>query len=74
MCAYLPTSVGRGGSPKGCRKGPGSVSRLGEAFLSVTAGGSFAIGTFPYFVLFSHIGSFSTLALGIANLLCPGGD
>ena len=50
------------------------MSHLGEAFLSAAAGGSFAIGAFPYFVLSSHLGSFSTLALGVTNLLCPGGD
>jgi len=43
-----------------------------ETFLSVAAGGSFAVGAFPYFVLSSHLGSFSTL--GVTNLLCPGGD
>lgn len=69
MCAPLPTSTERGWSPKG----PGSVSHLGEAFLSAAAGGSFAVGTFPHFVLSSHLGSFSTLTLGVTNLLCPGG-
>lgn len=70
MCAHLPTSTKRGCSPKE----PDSVSHLGETFLSVAAGGSFAIGTFPHFVLSSHLGSFSTLALGVSNHLCPGGD
>lgn len=74
MSAHLPTSAERGGSPKGCWKGPGFMSYLEETFLSVAAEGIFAIGTFPYFVLCSYLGSFFTLALGITDLLCPGGD
>lgn len=73
MWGRLAASAESGGSPKGCWKGPGSVSHLGEAFPSAAAGGSFAIGTFLYFAP-SDLGSFSTLALGVTNLLCPGGD
>lgn len=73
-CAQLPASAEGGGSLKGCGEGPGSTSHLGEVFLSAAAGGSFAAGGFPDFVLSSHSGSFSTLALGATELLCPGGD
>lgn len=69
MCACLLASTERGVSPKGCQKGPGSMSHLGEAFSSVAAGGSFTTGACLGFVLSSHLGSFSTLA--ISDPLCP---
>lgn len=59
---------------RGLAGGPGSLSHLGEVFPSAAAGGSLAMGAFPYFVLSSLLGSFSALALGVTNLLCPGGD